>query len=309
MQHHSSRARRTARAALGVALVIGSACSDSTSPGTPADAQFGSPLSLSEFQARLTGAQRVEIKLLPGGLVAREVDVEPRDAEEQIASHVTAIDVNAGTITLELGGLVVRYTSATRFRTATSSSVTRAQWEAQLAAALQTGSHPPVEARRNPGATLQAPADPSFTAADLRIENEVVEPKLEMYVSAANLESVASPPPVAVLRVLNLPIQIMSGTRLIAIAPTPGPPAGNVEFEASIASASVTAGTITLAGGTVVEVAGATFDPTGDLFTLASVASAVSAGRAVRVEGRGAVQSAGPPARIAATEIKVEVDD
>jgi hypothetical protein len=69
------------------------------------------------------------------------------------------------------------------------------------------------------------------------------------------------------------------------------------------------AGTLTLAGGTVVEVGGLTFDPAGDLFSLGGVAAAVSAGSAVRAEGLGSVTAAGPPAVVTATSIKVEVDN
>jgi hypothetical protein len=296
-------------AALALAGITLFACSDSTAPADPGGVQFGSPLSLADFQARLAGAPRLEIKLLPGGLVAREVDVEPDDNEEQIVSRVTAINPSAGTLALELGGLVVSYTSATRFRTPTSSSVSRSAWEASIAAAIGSGANPPVEIRRNAPAAPQAPSDATFNAADLRLADEVDEPKLEIYVNASNFEAVASPPPVAIIRVLNLPIQITSATRLVAVVAGGGPPQGNVEFEARIASVNVNASTFTLVDGTVIQVSGATFDPTGDLFTLANVATAVNSGSFVRVEGRGAVQSAGPPTVIAATDVKVEVDD
>ena len=309
MSHHGLCAHHTVCATLALAGIAVLACSDSTAPADPAGVQFGSPVSLADFQARLAGAPRLEIKLLPGGLVAREVDVEPDDAEEQIVSRVTAINPTAGTLTLELGGLVVSYTSATRFHTPASSSVSRSAWEGSVAAAIGSGANPPVEIRRNPPAAPQAPADATFNAVDLRIADEVDEPKLEIYVNAANFEPVTSPPPLAILRVLNLPIQITSATRLVAVVAGGGPPQGNVEFEAQIASVNVNASTFTLVDGTVIELAGATFDPAGDLFTLAGVATAVNAGSFVRVEGRGAVQSAGPPAVIAATYVKVEVDD
>jgi hypothetical protein len=204
---------------------------------------------------------------------------------------------------------VVSYASATRFRTPTSSSVSKAAWEASIAAAIGGGANPPVEIRRNRPAAPQAPADATFNAVDLRLADAVDEPKLEIYVSAANFEPVTSPPPVAILRVLNLPIEITAATRLVAVVAGGGPPQGNVEFEARIASVNVNASTFTLVDGTVIQLSGATFDPTGDLFTLASVATAVNAGSLVRVEGRGAVQSAGPPVVIDASDVRVEVDD
>jgi hypothetical protein len=56
-------------------------------------------------------------------------------------------------------------------------------------------------------------------------------------------------------------------------------------------------------------VADVPFDSEGDVFTLASAASAVAAGKFVRAEGRGTVQSVGPPPVITPTAVKVEIDD
>lgn len=297
---------------LAIVTPILTACaSDSTGPGasTPPP-QFGQVLSTSQFDSTLgSGPTRIEIQLVPGGLVAREVHVEPDDAEEKLVSAATAIDPVAGTITLALGGMTVSYGAGTRFRTPTNSNVSRSQWENQIAAAISAGQQPPVEARRNPGATPQAPTDPSFTAADLRLAAQGGESKIEVYVDGDNLELVASPPPVAILRVFNLPIEITSSTQIARIIPGGGIPTGAIEFQASVTAVDQAGGTLTLSGGTIVQVAGITFDPTGDLFSLASVASAVSAGSVVRAEGRGTVTTAGPPAIVAATEIKVEVDD
>ena len=111
---------------------------------------------------------RIEIELFPGELVAREVHVEADDAEEKIVSGVTAIDPAQGTITLDLGGLVVDYGAATRFRTESESHESREAWEALVQSEIAAGRHPPVEARRNPAGAPQSPDDPSFTATDLR---------------------------------------------------------------------------------------------------------------------------------------------
>ncbi len=291
--------------------VLAGCSSDATGPGgTTPPPQFGQILSFSQFDSTLgSGTARIEIKLVPGGLVAREIDVEPDDAEEKIVSQVTAIDPVAGTITLALGGMTVNYGTGTRFRTPSDSRVSRSAWETAIADAIGAGQQPPIEARRNPGAAAQAPTDPSFTALDLRLEDQTDEPKLEVYVDSDNLETVAAPPPVAILRVFNLPIEITSSTQLSRITPGGGIPTGNIEFQASVTAVDVNAGTLTLSGGTVVDVAGLTFDPTGDLFSLSSVASAVSAGSAVRAEGTGTVTAAGPPVEITATSIKVEVDN
>ena len=78
----------------------------------------------------------------------------------------------------------------------------------------------------------------------------------------------------------------------------------------TVTSVDVGAGVLTLSNGTQVLVTGATaISGEGDLFTLAATADAVTLGRPVRAEGRGTVQSAGPPAVIAASSIKIEVDD
>ncbi|MDH5283949.1 MAG: hypothetical protein OEW80_08705, partial [Gemmatimonadota bacterium] len=205
MSPHSSRFAQ----ATALALMLLAACSsDASGPGgsTTLPPQFGQAMSFSQFDSALgSGPARIEIKLLPGGLVAREVEVEPDDAEEKIVSTVTALDPAAGTITLALGGMTINYGSGTRFRTPSDSRVSRSEWEAAIAAALAGGGTPPVEARRNPGATPQDPGDPSFTALDLRLESQAEEPKIEVYVDSDNLEPVASPPPVSILRVFNLP--------------------------------------------------------------------------------------------------------
>lgn len=308
MSHHTRITQGTA-----LTLLLLAACSsDATGPGgsTVPPAQFGQTLSFSQFDSTLgTGTARVEIKLLPGGLVAREVEVEPDDAEEKIVSTATAIDPAAGTITLALGGMTVSYGAGTRFRTPSNSRVSRGEWEAAISAAINSGGQPPIEARRNPGATPQDPTDPSFTALDLRLENQAEEPKIEVYVDSDNLEPVASPPPVAILRVFNLAIEITSSTEFSLIFPGGQVPTGSVEFEASVIAVDATAGTLTLAGGTIVEAGTLTFDPEGDLFSLSSTATAVAGGSVVRAEGRGTVSTAGPPATIVATEIKVEVDN
>ncbi len=292
------------------ALVLLAACSESTGPGTLA-AQFGEPISLVQFEAEIVGTARIEIEFTTlAGLVAREIEVEPDDAEEKIVSRVTAMNTTDGTLTLELGGFVVSYNSSSRFRTESSSNVSRSAWEALIAAELSGGRRPSIEARRDQPATPQAPTVATFTAEDLRLTNEIDDAKIEVLVDADNLEDVASPPPLAILRVFNLPVQIVASTRIQKIL-TGAPPQGAVvEFEARVASVSVTAGTLTLSDGTVVQTgAGTTFDPEGDLFTLASAANAVAAGDFVRVEGLGTVQSVGPPRTIAATTVKIQVDD
>lgn len=297
--------RLAALTALTGSAMLGACGAEPSGPSTPG-ATFTQVMSLSQFDSTLgTGATRLEIKLVAGGLVAREVHVESDDAEEKITSQISAIDPVAGTVTLTLGGMVVSYGSGTRFRTPSRSRVSRSEWEAAVASALAAGQQPPVEARRTQPATPQAPTDGSFTASDLRIEDRVDEPAIEVYVDGDNMQSVAAPPPVAILTVFNLAIEITSGTSIGLHSPDGTASSGAVEFQGTVSGADPVAGTITLAGGTVVTVSGVTFDATGDLYSVDAVVSAVAAGKPVRAEGRGTAQSS---SAVTAESIKVEVD-
>ncbi|HWB40533.1 MAG TPA: hypothetical protein VG500_04700 [Gemmatimonadales bacterium] len=288
------------------------ACSDSTSPSnSDGGAAAGSAVVTVDSALGGGGTTRIEIELFPGELVAREVHVEDDDAEEKLVSVATAIDPAQGTVTLELGGLAVSYGAGTRFRTETQSQESRATWEALVESEIAAGRRPLVEARRNPSAAPQAPDDASFTAADLRLESGLDEPKIEIYVDGDNLGSVSGST-AAVLRVLGLSITVNGRTSL---GPDDdggqGAPGGSgVEFEMGVASVDAAAGTLTLSNGSLVRVTSSTtIDPAGDLFTLESAATAVAQGRPVRAEGRGTVESAGPPSVILASTLKVEVDD
>jgi hypothetical protein len=256
------------------------------------------------------GVSRIEIKLLPGELVAREVHVEDDDAEEKLVSGATAIDPGRGTLTLELGGLTVGYGAGTRFRTETESHQSRESWEAQVQAEIAAGRRPVIEARRNPAGSPQSPDDASFTAADLRLENEADEPQIEIYVDGDNLAGGDASE--VILRVLGLSIVVNDRTRL---GPDDnggaGQPSGaSVEFEMGVAAVDPAAGTLTLSSGTLVRVTSATvIDPQGDLLTLEAAAAAVAQGRPVRAEGRGTVESSGSPAVLVAGSLKIEVDD
>ena len=293
-------------AAAAVALC---ACDDSTGPsGTT---QFGEPISPSQFTTEVGGTARIEIQFTAlTGPIAREIEVEPDDAEEKIESRVTAIDQEAQTLTLELGGLVVSYDPTTRFRTLINSDIGGSTWEQLVRAEVDAGRRPSIEARRNQPATPQAPNVSTFLARDLRLVGAIDDAKIEVYVDADNLVQVASPPPVAILTVFGLPVQIVSTTqirRIVNGAPQPG---ASVEFEGRLSSVNVSGRTLTLADGTVIQVSASTvFEADGDVLTLAAASAAVLSGNVVRVEGDGTVQSAGPPRTIAATNVKIEIDD
>jgi hypothetical protein len=72
-----------------------------------------------------------------------------------------------------------------------------------------------VEARRHAPGTPQAPDDPSFVAADLRLKDQADEPKIEMFVDDDNLESGIGDSD-AVLHVLGLSIAVNGRTGLRA---------------------------------------------------------------------------------------------
>lgn len=288
---------------LGVLLLA--ACGSATGPGT---APQRVAMSYSEFETAVNaGPRRIEVKIIPGSLVAREIEAEADDIEEKIEAQVTAIDPSAGTVTLSLGGIVVNYTGATRFRTPSDSRVSRAEWESAITSALANAQQPPIEARRNAPASPQAPTDGSFTANDLRLADRTDEPSIELYVDADNLVPNAAQPPIAFLKVLGISIDITSSTEVFE--GNPDDQGGSGQFAGSVTAVDVAGGTMTLTGGVVISVGSVTFDPLGDLVSLPSTADAVAAGQLVRAEGFGSVTSAGPPAAITATAIKVEVDN
>jgi len=311
----------TALAAIMTTTALSACSSDLTTPSDPGsgDPAQSSPAAVLD-SALGGGSSRIEIKLFPGELVAREVHLEADDNEEKIVSNVTAIDPGQGTISLELGGLTVSYGSGTRFRTETESHESRGTWEAAVQGELAAGRRPLIEARRNPSGSPQAPEDPAFLAADLRLEGDIDEPKIEIHVDADNFQGVSGGAP-AVLRVLGLTIEVNGRTSLggddNAGDDNGGDDNGNgggtgssVEFEMGVRAVDIAAGTLILSSGTAVRLTAATsISAEGDLFTLESTADAVTAGRPVRAEGRGTVESAGPPAVISATSLKVEVDD
>jgi hypothetical protein len=302
--YSTSRIVLNAAGLVAAAILMGCG-SDTTGPGSqPAT----TPLSIPAFDRRLSsGPARIEIQLQAGSpLVAREVEVEPDDAEEKVVAKVTAMDATAGTVTLDLDGLVVHYGIGTRFRTPSNSHVSQSDWVAAIQSALDANQTPQIEARRAAPATPQAPDDALFIANDLRLSNQAESRKIEIYVDDDNF----SPTPTPVLTVLGLSIAIATDTDLHERHDdgSPNPPSGTVQFEDTVVSVNTAAGSLTLKNGTVVLVTAANFDPIGDLFTLQATGDAITAGGVVRVEGIGTVTSAGPPLVIDAILIKVEVD-
>lgn len=182
------------------------------------DDNGGERLSLSQLETELSGPTRVEIDLRDGGLIAREVTVDHDDAdddddEEEIESELASINPQNGTLELVLGNLTISYTDQTRFETDNDSNVSRSEWEQAVALALDNG-RVFIEAQRSRPSSPQAPGDASFVATELRIDDDIDHPSIDIYVDAAGLQRVDNPPPLAMLRVLGLDVQITDDTRL-----------------------------------------------------------------------------------------------
>jgi hypothetical protein len=291
------------------------ACSDAPAGPGVGGVQLSQDLTLDQLGSALdSGASRVEIKLIPGTLIAREVEVEgddEADERESIRARVTA--VSAGSLTLEIGGLVVGFDGATRFRD-DEGDLTEDDFVAAIEAVLAAGQQPFVRARRPAPAEAQAPDDDTFLATEIRIRDEADEPKIEMLVDGDNLQIADAPPPDAILTVLGLAIEIRVSTGETEIE-------GDVndddesEFEGMVAAVDVAGGSVTLTDGTVVLVVAETQVEQSDddeddetLGSLEAVAAALTAGLPVEAEGEGTVQGTAP-LTIVAREIEFEVED
>jgi len=297
------------------ALVALAACSSDspTGPGGPGPLVFAQAITLPQFEDILAaGPARVEIKLINGSLVAREVEVEEAEDlrdEEEIESRATAVDP-AGTVTLALGGLVVSFDGATRFEAENGQDLTMQEFVTRVQDALAAGRQPPIEAKRNPADQPQDPDDATFRAARLELDDEADENKIEINVDDDNLTSNASPPPDAILRVLDLPIELdVSGGRT-EIESEIHDSREEADFEGMVQS--VSGSTVTLMNGTVVTIVDDTefddCDDSDELCTLGQVEQALAAGLLVEADGKGVVTGTNPRS-ITASEIEFEIED
>lgn len=303
-----------------LAALAAAACVDGTGPGT--QPRFSQQITFDEFDQTLSaGAARVEIELTPGALVADNVEIRAlaqMSDEEEIESPITAIDAQAGTVTLALGGLTVRFDGATEFDADGDRELDRDAFVARVEAALAAGAEPAVEAERRPPASPQAPDDASFLAAELELDDEADEPEIEINIDADNLLPCdAAPPPgppadcLGVLRVLDLPILLRRGvTEFEADRPDLR---GEVDFEGVVQSANLTDGSLTLANGTVVRLVAGTEVEAGSgdedqLGSLAAVTAAIEQGLIVEADGKGVVESE-EPLTIIAIEVEFEIED
>lgn len=320
-----SRLRRIGPALVLMSSLGATGCDDTepTGPGFGDVPAFSEEITLQEFEDVLTaGPVRVEIELLSGGLTAREVELErPEDLadREEIESRITAITSpnGSGTLTLELGGLVIGFDSGTEFRD-DDGDLTAAGFVDRVDAALAAGRFPAVEVKREPPTEPQAPDDPTFLATRIELEDddEVEEPKIEMNLDADNFEPNPDPAagePDAWVRALGLRIEIRSSEGVTELEAEREEAEGEIEFEGIVDAVDTGAREVTLTDGTVLRlVTGSEIEDDGEdgerLTTLAELASALQAARIVEAEGEGVLESEGPRTLVV-IEVEFELED
>ena len=303
--------------ALGMAVLFGACSGDSVTGlggGGGALPQFSERITLPQFEdALVSGPVRVEIELLNGSLVAREVEVKEADEqldEEEIESRITAIDP-AGSVTLALGGgFVVGFNTGTEFEAEDGQRLTMQEFITRVEDALALGQHPPIEAKRNPAATPQDPNDATFIATELELDDEADEDEIEINVDGNNFATNASPPPDAILTVLGLPIELDVSGGVTELESEVDDDAQETDFEGIVES--VNGSTFTLTDGTIVEIVIGTeveeADDPDELGSLGEVAVAVANGLIVEAEGEGVVTGTNP-LTITASEVEFEIED
>lgn len=319
--------------AVGAAFLIAACFLDGTGPSVRPE--FSQQITFEQFTEIVAGgAARLEIEILPlslaggGPPVADEVEVQGADEladEESVEGRVTALaaGADAGTLTLELEGIEVGFTTATEFEAESGDHLTFDEFVARVQAALDAGNLPAIEGERDPPASPQDPDDGTFAAAQIKLDDEAGEPELELNVDGDNLlacSTLQSPPAgcLGVLRVLGVSIALVDDvTELEAeVADL----VGEVDFEGVVqdvdrAGTSCVLGTVTLKDGTIIRlVAGTELEnESGDdeqLDDLCEVEEALASSDMVIVEadGEGVVEST-DPLTIVAIEVEFSLED
>ena len=323
-----------ARFAAALVLLVVAACDHTSTDPRFNSIQFSRTISLPDAQSLLqSGPTRVVVRAIPGMVVARRVEIETSEElarSEEIRSRISAISAtaDAGTVTLELGGLQVGFNSSTRFQPddgdgdghaapmseGGDGGTTLADFVARVQADLAAGRRPAVKARRTPPATPQAPDDATFLATELRLDQENDHPRISLNVTSANLVTSPTPPPDAVLKVLGLSIELRVSDGTTTLRAENPEVDDEQEFEGMVQSVDQTANTVTLTDGTIIHIVSGTeleAREDGDdehLASLADVQAALTAGRPVKAEGEGLVTGANP-LTIDAVTIECEADE
>jgi len=325
----SFRIRPGSRASLGsfaAALVtLLAACDHSPSGPGSNPIQFSRTVSLPDAQSLLqTGPTRVEVRVIPGTLVARRVELEESTEmtrREEVRSRVTGATAgpDTATFTLEVGGLQIAANGSTTIRhgdrdgDAAQSAATLADFVALVQADVAAGHNPTLTASRQPPATPQGADDGSFLAADLRLDEGNNHSVIKLNIAAANLVTNPTPPPDGFLKLLGVSLELRLSDGTTKLKQENPELEGVGEFEGLVQSVDLTAQTVTLKDGTIIRiVAGTEFDGReggGDdhLTGLPAVQDALTAGKTVKAEGRGLVDMTNP-LTLDAIRIEFEVE-
>ena len=322
-----------ARPALLLALLLAACDQNSSGPRSALQIQFSREVTLPAVQSQLvTGPARVDVSVVPGTLTARRVVIEDADQltrPERVRSRVTAITAgtDTATLTLELGGLQIAVNASTKLRpddgdaehegmTSTDASaggMALADFVARIQADLAAGRSPAVQASRQPPAQPQAPDDGSFLAATLQLDEGNDHSLVQLNIAAANLTTNATPPPDAFLKLLGVSLELRLSDGTTKLEGETEAAEGAEEFHGVVKTVDQTAQTVTLVDGTVIhivagtEIAAREGDEDDHLTTLAAVQDALTAGKTVKTEGHGKVDSTNP-LTIDAIRIEFEVD-
>jgi len=308
-------------------LLLAGCDQNATDPQLAAPAQFSRDAGISDLQNSLkTGTARVEVSIIPGGLVARRVEIEQAKEiakPEEVRGQITAITWSGGhgMATLKVGGLQIAFDSSTKFHPRLAPSAHEdtaghrhhgeppvADFVTRMQAALAAGHHAGVTARRNPPAQPQASDDASFTASELQFDGGADHPFVALNVSAASLTTNAARPPDAWLKLLGLQLELRVSDRTTQLKIENPKLQGVRGFEGIVQAVDQTAGTVTLKDGTIIRiVAGTEFEPRDSLNSLADVAAALAAGKTVGAEGKGLVDATSP-LTLDAIKIEFEVE-
>ncbi len=302
--------------ALPVGLLVLAACSDSTTSNgqNPTTPVLSRDITLDHLgQAIDSAPQRVEIKLVTGSLVATQVELKTGDElmrPEMLRGGVTAASASgdAGTLTLDLGGLQVGFGAGTELRAADGAMLTSADFVAQIQAALAAGQTPFVRAMRPAPAQPQAPDDASFTATAIRLTDCLVAPKLELNVDGDNFALNDTPPPNASFHVLGLTIEVRDSTDIRGDRDH----REDSDVRGWVESVDVADSTVTLTDGRVIVILAETRIEGGEdedhLGSLDAVSAALAAGDSIKAEAEGVVDST-DATRFLAREIEFERPD
>jgi len=292
--------------------LFAAACDHSLSGPGSTPIQFSRTVSLPDAQSLLqTGPTRVEVRVIPGTLVARRVELEEANEmsrPEQVRSRVTAVTsgTDTATFTLEVGGIKIAANGSTMIRHGdrdgdmAQSATTLADFVALVQADIAAGHNPTLTASRQAPSAPQAPDDGKFLAADLRLDEANSHSVIKLNIAAANLVTNATPPPDGFLKLLGVSLELRLADGTTKLKQENPELEGVREFEGTVQSVDQTAKTVTLKDGTVIRiVAGTEFDARegnedDHLTSLAAVQDALTAGKTVKTEGRGLVDSTSP---------------